>query len=329
MKVQNILLQKVNFNTYKNQNQVQKPNLTLPFDSVSFSAKSKRANDFNAEAAKVGHSIYNMLLENKGQQDIYQELQRKAPQAKIRDISCLSEYNINSNEYAAYFSSKIVNDLLPCDMQFFLRSENPRTQTEKMLRAMDIAHEYTHYLQVSSLQDRKAYKAISNDVNYMSIVAGIGDIVFSIFDGKIKADVLQGVFADAIDFRIMNIIPKVKYVNQQTILNGAGAKNTSDFNRSMNSLYELIYIKNFEELVRHPERIAPEFQDTFFEILNSREKLEKLMKDVKKYCSLNAAREKQALKTETILAKQIMKTSQTLNYDAHHIFHDMLERALA
>lgn len=330
MQIQNI--SSFSFSKNNNQNKIlnHRLNLMLPNDTISFSAKAERnSSDFSYAATKIGHEIYDMLLENKSQREIYSAIQSKAPDIRIRNINCLSELHIDDDDYAAYFSSKLGSDMHPEDMQMFLRSENPKSKIEKMLRAMDIAHEYTHYLQTSSGYDGNSYKKITNDAIYMSIIVSLGDKIFSIFDGEFKLQALYDIFKDSIDFRIMNIIPKVKSVTQQDILKGADVRNKSEFKKRIEAIYNQIFRILLKELIENPERIQPEFQEKFYETLKTQNSLAKLVEDVKKYCSICAQREKQALKTESILAKQIMKTTQPLNYDANYMYHELLERALA
>lgn len=328
MKIQSILPVKTFRNNYSNNQITLKPNLTLPNDSVCFCAKAKKNNeDFSQKAAKVGREIYNLLLTDTNQGEIYKFIHSKAPNATIRDISHLKEMHIDSEAFAAYFAMKIDDNLHPKDMEFYLRNEIPNSKTQKMTRAMDIAHEYTHYLQASSGADRNRNKKITNDPIYLGLIMGVGDRIFSVFDGKIKADILHDIIIDAVDFRTMSIVPKVKYVDKQSVLKGAKVKDEAEFKEIMVALFNDICTSGLIELAKNPQRIAPQYQEMFYEIMDSSEKIEKLTQDIKTYCSYNAIRERQALKTESILAKQILKTDESLNYDANYIYHELLEKA--
>ena len=215
-------------------------------------------------------------------------------------------------------------------MQLFVRVDNNLdTDTDKLMRAMDIAHEYTHYSQINSGEDYDFLKKMSNnDKKYAGVVTGLGDFVFSNFDTKVKDMCTEFAFEDA-DLNDKFIpLPKEKRVTKQALLESQDMKNEAIFARTMSAVFDDAFAKVVDIVIRCPERTEPYIHNTVVKISQNRKELEKLRQDVKAYCHESARKEKEARTTETELAKKVLKTSAPLNYDVYPLFYGLLENAL-
>lgn len=336
MKIQSSYLNSfIKTNKLSNQNYLTKyqTNNLLSFDTVSFSAKQpkvQKKENHVKNGVQIGKDIYEMLKNGSGEAEILAHIKETAPNLNILDINALWQYGINPLFYASYLQSTIGEDFTPQNMQLFIRvNEGINNDMDKLLRAMDIAHEYTHYSQVNSGEDYEFLKRISNNnKNYAGVVTGLGDFVFSNFDTKVKNMCTQFAFGDAEFSDKFDPIPKEKRITKQALLESQNMKNEAVFTKIMSSVFDDAFAKVVEIVIRCPERTEPYIHNTVVKISQNRKELEKLRQDVKAYCHESARKEKEARTTESELAKKVLKISSSINYDVYPLYYELLERAL-
>lgn len=302
-------------------------------DTVSFSAKQPKAQkkeNHVKNGLQYGRTIYEMLKNGTSDEKIFSHLRETTPNVRILDISELMNYGINPLFYASYFQSKIGEDFTPQNLQLFIRvNEGINNDMDKLIRAMDIAHEFTHYSQVNSGEDYEFFKKMSNnDKKYAGVVTGLGDFVFSNFDTKVKDMCTQFAFEDAELSNKFIPLPKEKRITKQALLESQQIKNEAVFTKIMGSVFDDAFAKVVEIALRYPEMSEPYIHEAMKEISQNRKELEKLKQNVKAYCCESARKEKEARTTESELAKKVLKISSSINYDVYPLYYELLERAL-
>ena len=336
MKIQSIFVPNfIKTNKLTNSNNLTKYQASnlLSMDTVSFSAKQpkiQKKENHVKNGVQVGRSIYEMLKTGSSETEILAHIKETAPNLNILDINALWQYGINPLFYASYLQSTIGEDFTPQNMQLFVRVDgNLDTDADKLMRAMDIAHEYTHYSQINSGEDYDFLKKMSNnDKKYAGVVTGLGDFVFSNFDTKVKDLCTQFAFEDAELSDKFIPLPKEKRVTKQALLESQQIKNEAIFGKTMSAVFDDAFAKVVEIVLRYPERSESYIHDSVVKISQNRKELEKLRQDVKAYCHESARKEKEARTTESELAKKVLKTSASLNYDVYPLFYGLLENAL-
>ncbi len=309
-----------NFSVYNNQ---------LPCDTVSFSGKknkniSERENII--EAANVGKEIYNLLINGASKADVANLLESRSKNLSVKSIEAVNQIGRNPDDYNAFFSSKISPEITPLDSVLYLdMSTKPMDKTSKFLFALDVAHEYTHYL-----QDKDFYKFLKDlsggDDNYASLITGFGDLFYANFDDSfIQINILKAVepqdFLPYLQYKQM--IPRIANVTKQNILTKNGIRNTSEFRKIVSDKYNNIVVDVLKYLINDPKNVPPEVLDTLSGF-DSKD-FDKLFSDVKKYVQYNIKKEKEANMTESRLSKKILGTKDSINKDLYVNFFELLE----
>lgn len=311
----------------------QKFNYELKADTVSFSGKNKKTPNMQSHdkiGTQFGREFYSMLNENYTVPEILEKLNKTETDLTIKDIEELRALSINPIYYRAFFNSKLKGDFIPKDMQLYLRlNEKLETNTDKLLFAMDVAHEYTHYSQTKSGDYYNTISEIADgDTEYGMVLAAIGDHVFTIFDTQINNSFAYSVLKNSKFNKNGIAIPEEAYINKQQIMNQMGMKNEAAFKKYLKGSFDAGYIETCKTIINNPEMADETMARVFNKLSKTPNGFDKLMSDVKKYCSLQAKREKEARKAESNLAKKILKSSGTINYDVFPLYYEILEEAL-
>lgn len=134
-------------------------------DSVSFSAKRKTGKRSSQQAGNLGLDIYKNALSKDC--NLAQTIKTQAPDIEVLPIIKMPQIGDTKPDYAAFFSAQIDKDFncnnykMYIDENFYFGDE-----TEALTKAMDIAHEYTHYLQAKNGEEGDFLRSISDEWEY-------------------------------------------------------------------------------------------------------------------------------------------------------------------
>ena len=156
------------FNFY--QNKIQQPTVrlsSLDCDTVSFSAKKKKSNNSTTQNVQTGVNIGKEIIEalSKGasKKQITALVQKELPSLQVKSAREIGKFSINPDSYVAYFTSDLGDNFeMDKNMVMYLNQQPFKIgdETEKLTFAMDVAHEYTHALQVLEGKEQELLKEL-------------------------------------------------------------------------------------------------------------------------------------------------------------------------
>ncbi len=301
-------------------------------DSVSFSAKRKTGKRSSQKAGVLGLDIYKNALSKDC--NLAQTIKTQAPDIEVLPIIKMPQIGDTKPDYAAFFSAQIDKDFncnnykMYIDENFYFGDE-----TEALTKAMDIAHEYTHYLQAKNGEEGDFLRSISDEWEYFGALSAIVSLVFKKFDTEIQAHTLMPLFYNMQDMadnkKYNRIIPKQRNITREIILKANGYNNMKEFCSEMNQIFEAQFYKTKRLIETMPkEKIDPNIQACISKA-EKNGKLDELKEHLRMYCAFNAQKEKEAYLAECEVAKGALKTRKPINSDAFPLFYDMLYDAFA
>ena len=205
------------------------------------------------------------------------------------------------------------------------------TKWNKLAYATVFAHEFTHYMQIKSKENKEFMINLSdNNFDYLRMLMPIGDGIFDEFDGmKFRFTGKVFNFIDKISEKIYSFpLARKKSFKREDILTSGGLKNDEEFNRYISDKFNKIFSRTLSIILFEEDSADESIVDFIKENIQNKEKLLKLKKDLKIYCSAKAKYEFEAYKTESELAKRVLKTNKRLNIDSYIMYYSMLENAL-
>lgn len=330
-----------NFNLYKTtQKQTQySKNIQTTGDIVSFSAKKKKPPQMQINhnvdfGVSIGEEVLSALTANKSKEEVFDILAKRMPSVSIGSVDELAEKTVLPNSFVAYFDSKLNDDFTQTNRRMYLDlcPFKVADDKQKLVYAMDIAHESTHAKQVDSGKDAKFYKKFSNgDADYAGTVISIGKFIFEQVDKTLQSKMLTPCFYDLESqmnlMRYNREIPSVANVSRQSILKNSGLTNYEEFKKVINAIYAQAFIQEMEYIVQNPDMAEKSIIDTLIKVIEE-DKKEEFFEDMKKYCSYMATNEQEARTTECKLAKKTLKTNKSINIDCYPIYYEMISQAL-
>ena len=210
-------------------------------DIVSFSAKKKHPPKIQSNpnvdfGVSVGDEVLSALNQNKSKEEVLSILGKRMPTVTIASIDELAGKTALENSFVAYFESRLNDDFEQVNRKMYLdlMPFKVADDKQKLVYAMDIAHESTHAKQVDSGKDANFYKKLSNgDANYAGTVIGIGKYISEVIDNALQGKLLASCFMSLEDqmnmYKYDREIPRIADVSRQSIIKNSGLKNYEQF----------------------------------------------------------------------------------------------------
>jgi len=313
-------------------NSFNKPKLnTLNKDTVSFTS-TPHSNKNIQNAVKFGYEIFEHQRKDKDF-NIVQYLKSKEKDITILPMSELAKVKCDACNYSAFISSGMSEDFDYQNIKFYIDiNSKDNSMTMKLVNSMEVAHEYTHLEQTKDKKNKEFYKNLcNNDREYLTLLTGIGDGIFSLFDTHTQSDFVSKTF-NIVDILLIKqygkAIPQPRNITEKDLLKANKMESKEEFNIYMLLLYETIFPKIIEMLLEENINVSEEVQEAFYSCINKGITLEKIKKDVKLYMSHSAENEQEAYTTESELARKAMKTKSNLNINAFVFYYKLLKDAL-
>lgn len=328
------------FNFYPNR--IQQPNVrlnTLDCDTVSFSAKKKKVDNSKSQnvqtGVQLGKEIIDELSKGASKKKITDIVQKEMPSLQVKSAREIGRFSINPDGYVAYFTSDLGDNFeMDKNMVMYLNQQSFRIgdATEKLTFAMDVAHEYTHALQVKEGKEQELLKQLSdNDIGYAKTITGIANMAFEKMDRKLQEKFILGYFGspnDRINFmKYGREIPKEAFVTKQNLLANMKLQNESDFRKLAEEEFQIAFWETIEFMAKHPQNVDTPILNCLMELAQT-DRMEELCDKTKQLCKHLANIEAEARTTESVLAKGYLGTTKTLNIDCYPVYFEMLNKAL-
>lgn len=300
-------------------------------DTVSFSA-SKPQNKTLKPRIQTAVDYSQEILQAIAQrpitlQDLSDITAKYSKDVRILPMSELQNKIDDSQNYGAFFTSQLKDDFKASDKEMYVTLPKANTdKMEKLLFAMNAAHEFTHVEQMDTNEAFNQLKLMSKgNYDYAKTIMGISDAIFKIFDTQIQAQSVLPVLQKSLNINNFMkygcITPVEASVSRQMLINSLGLKGEKEFQQKMRSTYNEL----FDSVMASISQNQPEILN----LIPERENYEALKKKVRSYCALKASTEKEAYTTEVQVAKKAMGTDKPLNIDVFPIFYDNLEKAFS
>lgn len=304
-------------------------------DTVSFSGKIEPRKNNNQIASDLGVQIYNQSLKkHMGIDEISQIINSETNNLTIKPIEDLQEEISDYQNYEAYFISQTNPNFTTSNHEMYINTNKPRpSKTEKLLLAMNVGHEYTHFLQNNTITS-KLEDICNGDYEYAKIVQFLGIETFKKFDTTIQAQAVISTMMDNPETRLSFqkygcVVPQKQQINKQNIFKSLNLSNEKEFNNYIQNAYEEEFLSILGKAIENPDilnLILPYITNENGDVDES--KIMKLLQDSQKYCVLTSDSEKEAYKTESDIAKRILNTPSVLNIDIFPMYYSLLENAL-
>lgn len=321
-------LSKENLNNKKFISNSLKP---LTKDSVNFGAAMVDYPETVKEAMELGMSIYENEI--KKTKDTKQIINTKAPDVEVLPREKLAEIMKPEEvqNYAAYFEECLGRNFTSYGYRMFIDDKSSKDKNTALFKAMEISHEYTHYLQAKQGRDVKFLKGISDEWEYFGSLMALSSIVFQKFDKELQAYTMYPVFDNAQDgesiAKYNRFLPYKRKITKEDILNMNKYSSEETFQKKVNKIFDVEFKKMINEIPKIPSKsMDPIIKAVVAQMVNEGRE-EELKEDLRKYCALNAQKEKEAYMTESAVAKEIIKTRKPINLDAFVLYYDMLQNA--
>lgn len=298
-------------------------------DIVSFSSKKepKKKLSKNIETAlEFGHKVINRTaLGNLKLEDVEAIAQEYAQGVEVLPISELEGKIENSQDYGAFFQSQLKADFTPSTSKMYIGlPKKSMDEMARLLYAKNASHEFTHLVQMNTNESCDLLKLLSKgNYEYAKLLMGLSDTIFSVFDNQLQADAAQNVFRNDIDMmqlrKYRELVPREAYVSKHLLAKNIGLSSE----REMQDYLKEQYNRLFNQVMVSVKSSQPELLD----MIPKNETLENLRKKVRVCCALKAKNEFEAYTTESELAKELLKTDNTINIDAFPMYYSILESA--
>ena len=328
------------FNLY--QNKTKQPTIrlnTLNCDTVSFSAKKKKTDNSKAPnvqlGVQLGKGIIDALSKGASKRQITDLVQREMPSLQVKSAKEIGRFSLNPDGYVAYFTSDFSDGFKMNENMVMYLNQQPfkiGDATEKLTFAMDVAHEYTHALQVQEGTEEELLKQLSgNDINHAKTITAIANMAFEKMDRKLQEKFILSYFGspnDRINFmKYGREIPKEAFVTKQNLLANMKLQNESDFKKLVEQEFEIAFWETIDFMAKHPQNVDKPILNCLMELAQT-DRMEELCDKTKQLCKHLANIEAEARTTESVLAKGYLGTTKTLNIDCYPVYFEMLNKAL-
>ena len=328
------------FNFY--QNKTQQPTVrlnSLSCDTVSFSAKKKKADNSKTPnvrtGVQLGKEIIDELSKGASKKKVTDLVQGKLPSLHVKSAKEIEKFSINPENYVAYFTSDLDDNFEMNKKMVMYLNQQPfkiGDSVEKLTFAMDVAHEYTHALQVIEGKEQELLKELSNnDISYARTITGIANMAFEKMDKNLQKRFVFSYFGSPIDrmdfIKYGREIPREAFVTKQHLLGNMKLQNERDLKKLVEQEFALAFYETIEFIVNHPQNVDPQILNCLIEI-GQTDRIEELSQKTKQLCAHLANIEAEARTTESVLAKSYLGTNKTLNIDSYITYFEMLNKAL-
>ena len=303
----------------------------LAQDTVSFSSKAKFQQDVPQSIQKgveIGKQIYAELAKNPQGTDLLDLVAKTDSRLKVLPIT-----QLNEDGYVAFYQKDITFDGTPANQTMYINDNtyDIKDDTSALVRAMEIAHEYTHFAQDDDGLECKIIGGMSDDPRYTNTVAYMSNEIFKYFDGQLQAGMVMPVFNNFQDREAYNkyqrIIPSKQSISQEDLIKTSPLKSKEEFNLFVNKKFDSEYDAFKQSIKDSSEPFAIMMRDVIEEE-ESKGQVETFKNNLKKAMVIQAHNEKEAYTTEANVARDYMKTRKSLNLDAFPAYYEMLETAL-
>lgn len=303
----------------------------LAQDTVSFSSKAKFQQDVPQSIQKgveIGKQIYAELAKNPQGTDLLDVVAQTDSRLKVLPIT-----ELNEDGYTAYYRKDILLDGTPANQTMYINDNTSdiKDDTSALVRAMEIAHEYTHFAQDDDGLEGKIIGSMSDDPRYTNTVAYMSNELFKYFDSDLQVAVVSPVFNNYQDREAMEkyrkVIPSKRNISQEDLIKASPLRNKEDFNLFVSKKFDAEY-NSFKQSL---EGLTAPFAVMMREVIEEEEskgQSETFKNNLKKAMEIQAHNEKEAYTTEANVARDYMKTRKSLNLDAFPAYYEMLETAL-
>ncbi len=305
----------------------------LKLDSVSFQGKIKRNLSNPTKASKdLGLKAYREMEKNPQNPDLFSVIKKEAPDIQLGSIEEVRKIVPYLKDYGAYFSGSTKEDFSMQDCLILVSTEPTGSDKNKMmLRALDIAHEYTHYQYRKQDMEKQTAKQISDNWQYFGTIQAIAShFIFNVFDNEIQAEVLLPFFNNRRDIAnniiYSRFLPYEKEVDKEKILALGSFQNEKNFKAVVDKYFDIYFIAAIKKFQQYSYDVDAKITNTIRQIINEG-KVEQFKKDIRIYCASMAQDETNAYTTEAEVAREILKTDKSLNIDAYPCYYQMLHDA--
>ena len=292
-------------------------------EAIGFSSKNtNRINPRIRLAVDLGAKLY-------GNPNIPPEkiIKRFANDIEVIHADSENPCPIYSEGVLTYMHNK---DFRISDIKLYVEKNPSKSKKKNIERSLILAHEYTHYLQFTSLEYTNFIKKLSGgDYDYLTTLVAIGDGIYEEFD-NMKFGFTDKIF-NFLDIALEKMfsfpVSRKKSFKKEDILKSKNLKSDKEFNRYIQDKYNKIFDRTMEIIATEDD--VDEDIKTRIEMLSSKKGgIEKLKRDLRTYCVVKAKYEYEAYMTESLLLKKILNDNSQRNTDSYIMYYSMLEKAL-
>lgn len=303
----------------------------LAQDTVSFSAKAKAQQNVPESVQRgveIGKQVYEKLAKNPQGTDLLDVVAQTDSRLKVLPITKLDE-----DGYIAFYRKDILLDGTPTNQTMYINDNtyDIKDDTSALVRAMEIAHEYTHFAQDDAGLEAKIIGSMSDDPRYTNTIAYMSNELFKYFDSELQVAVVSPVFNNYQDLAAMEkyqkVIPSKRNISDEDLIKASPLRNKEDFNLFVNKKFDKEYNSFKQSLEGVTAPFAVMMRDVIAEE-ESKGQIETFKNNLKKAMEIQAHNEKEAYTTEANVARDYMRTRKSLNLDAFPVYYSMLETAL-
>ncbi len=300
-------------------------------DVVVFSSKSKNPKKSEnlspnvSKAIELADKLSQIPIETPLSIDLMSKIiAQNTPEIEIQPISELHNIIEDAANYGAFYTGNLTENFNIANEVIYLNTSRADLSNIHRLSVIkDMAHEYTHAIQMRDGKSIEFLKsATNNNYEYAKAIQGLGDLTFKPIDTELQAYAVLKVFNNPNDIMSNHkygfFFPREQEVSKRDVLDSLGLKNEKEFkelvNKHFNNTFDQIYnMATSDPLV---SSMIPE------------KNYNKLKKRVKAYCQMSAIKEKEAYTSECIVSKKYLKTDKSINLDIIPKFYSMVADAL-
>ncbi len=287
--------------------------------------KNKNISQNVSKAIELADKLSQIPLETPLSIDLMSKIiAQNTPEIKIQPINELSNVIQDAGNYGAFYTGNLTENFNIANEVIYLNtSRADLSDIHRLSVIKDMAHEYTHAMQMREGKSIEFLKsAANNNYEYAKAIQGLGDLAFKPIDNEIQAYGVLKVFNNPNDIMSNHkygfFYPREQEVSKRDILDSLGLKNEKEFK-------ELI-IKHFNNAFDQIYNIAA--SDPIMSRMIPEKNYNKLRNRVKAYCQISAIKEKEAYTSESIISKKYLKTDKSLNIDIFPLYYEMVANAL-
>ncbi len=305
----------------------------LSRDTVSFSARAKFADELPENvktASEFGRKLYEQLSLNPENTDLISFVSQNSSKLTVLPLSELGE-----NSYCAYYTKDVLNDGTSVNQKMYINNDTSdiNDNLSAMLRTMEIAHEYTHFLQDNECSEIELLSQMSDNPLYTYPLCYMSNMMFKYYDNELQANTVLHVFNNYHDKKAFEkynrIVPSKRNITKEDLIAGSPLKTEENFNNVVNEKFDSEFNKIKQQLITHPQSKEEEYCGKFFSFMDEQGKTDELKQNIRKLISLAAKKEVEAYTTEANLARDFLKTRKTINLDAFPIYYSLIAEAFS